>query len=412
MTVPPIRLGRLVVLNDFGTAQGGATSLALACALGARRANVPVTYITGEGPIDPSLAESGVEVLKIPGTAISVSDRVSGAVQGVWRTNTSRALARYIAERDTPSTVYHLHNWGHFLSPSVFSALRGVQRRMVMTTHDFFLVCPNGAQFNFQTSESCALVGGHADCVGTKCDRRNGLDKLWRLARHAARSKALSLRDFQGRVLLIHPALAPSMINASLDPARLTVIRNPLRPFIDGRIEAERNREVLFVGRLTYEKGPDLAARAAQEAGALMRFVGEGPMADQLAAQFPGAIFEGFLPRERIATAAARARMLVMPSRWAEPYGMVAGEALWSGLPVIASQSAFLAPEIAAANAGLAVDTRDPARFREAILTLLSDDQLTLTMSQNAREATKNLGLSLTDWETANLSVYADLLNT
>src|SRR5690606_13538760 len=100
-----------------------------------------------------------------------------------------------------------------------------------------------------------------------------------------------------------------------------------------------------------------------------------------------------------IAELSQQSRMLVMPSRWAEPYGMVAGEALWSGLPVIASKKAYLADEIAAAGAGLAVETDNIDAFASAIRRVATDDETAKTMSERAYTATRHLGNTLTDWE-------------
>src|SRR5690606_18577260 len=136
--------------------------------------------------------------------------------------------------------------------------------------------------------------------------------------------------------------------------------------------------------RLEEGKGPDLAAEAARRAGAKLRIVGDGPMRERLARDYPEVEFAGRRTRAEIGDLAAGARALVMPSRYPEPYGLVAAEALWSGLPVILADTAFLAPEILAAGAGLACNPRDADALAAAMQRLLVDDQLTCTMSLNA----------------------------
>ena len=407
-TKPP-KAERLVIINDFGHATGGATSLALALAVGARKVGLDVTYITS-GALDPILATAGVRVERAPGRAIAPNRRFGGLSKGLWRSETASLLRRVIDENDTPRTVYHLHNWGHFLSPSIFPELRRVDGRLAITAHDFFLVCPNGAQFDFQKEVICHLKGGSLSCATVNCDRRSAVDKVWRLARHGLRSAAFDLRTSKAKVVLIYPLHAAAMERSGLPAERLLPIRNPVWPYSPTRIEVERNDEVLFVGRLSSEKGPDLAAAAAAAAGARIRFVGDGPMRAELQRRYPDAIFDGFLAREEIHARALQARLAVMPGRWAEPFGMVALEALWSGLPVIVSENAYLAPEIEAAGAGIAVDPRNIPAFAAAIAALKNDDDLTLAMSERAYCQTRNIGMTVQDWEQAHFDLYDRLI--
>lgn len=400
-------LDHLIVINDFGFAAGGATSLALACALGVRRRGYRVTYVTSEGRVDPELEASGVEVLLIPGAPITAEDRLAGAVNGLWRARSAKILREIVDRYDGPGVVYHLHNWAHFLSPSIFPVLKSIEHRLALTAHDFFLVCPNGAQYDFREERVCELKGGSLACLSTNCDRRSGFDKYWRFTRHAFRSAAVSLRDLEARFVMIHPGLKPAMMRAGVPEHRIDDIRNPVRPFVPGeRVAVEHNREVLFVGRLTHEKGPDLAAEAARRAGVTIRFVGDGPMREMLERSYPEAIFDGFLDRDSISARARSARVAVMPGRWVEPYGMVAPEALWSGIPTIVSENAFLAPEIEKAGAGFSVDPRDTSDFARAIGSIFSKDDLAKEMSDCAYMSTCHIGNTLSDWVDMHIKSY------
>src|SRR5690606_33747137 len=50
----------------------------------------------------------------------------------------------------------------------------------------------------------------------------------------------------------------------------------------------------------------------------------------------PGVEVVGWLPHEAMSGVYRRARALVMPSRWQEPFGIAGLEALWMGVPVAA----------------------------------------------------------------------------
>jgi glycosyltransferase involved in cell wall biosynthesis len=101
---------------------------------------------------------------------------------------------------------------------------------------------------------------------------------------------------------------------------------------------------LLWVGRMTHDKGPDLAIAAARAAGVRLILAGViqpgqreyfdrevAPHLDGDRVHFVGEI-TGSVKRSLF----ANARALLMPIRWAEPFGMVMIEALACGTPVIA----------------------------------------------------------------------------
>lgn len=403
-------MDRLVVLNDVDEAKGGATSLAIASALAMRARGVNVTFVTSEGEGARDLLEAGVEVVRIRGSLVSPQSRAQGLLVGLYRQSVGSAVRDWITRRDTPGTVYHVHTWTRFLSPAVIAALSPVAHRSAITAHDFFLTCPNGAQYSFSEQAVCKRVANSPSCLTHHCDQRSYADKLWRSARHGITTLVGGEALQRMRVVAIHDAMLPALLRGGLPEKNVTVIRNPLRPFHPTRAKAEANSAVLFIGRLKHEKGPDLAAAAAARAGAKIRFVGVGPMEDELRRSWPNAELLGWKNHAQIAELSSSSRMLVMPSRWAEPYGMVAGEALWSGLPVIASKKAYLADEIAAAGAGMSVDTDDVEAFASAIGEITRNDTLAQSMSERAHTATRHLGNTLADWEQKHEALYERML--
>lgn len=403
-------MDRLVVLNDVDEAKGGATSLAIASAMAMRARGIPVTYITSEGQGAKELLDAGVEVVRIKGGLVSPQSRLSGLMVGLYRKSAGTTVQNWIAEHDTPRTVYHVHTWTRFLSSAVIAALTPVAQRSAITAHDFFLTCPNGAQYSFSEQSVCRRVANSPACLSHNCDQRSYADKVWRSARHGITRWVASDALRRMRVIAIHDAMLPALVRGGLPEKNLLVIRNPLRPFHPERAQVEKQRDVLFIGRLKHEKGPDLAAAAAAKADVPIKFVGIGPMEADLKAHWPGAQLLGWRNHTQIAELSSSSRMLVMPSRWAEPYGMVAGEALWSGLPVIASNKAYLASEIANAGAGLSVDTDDVDAFASAIAAIASDDALAKSMSERAYLETRHLGNTLIDWEQKHEALYEHLL--
>jgi glycosyltransferase involved in cell wall biosynthesis len=123
----------------------------------------------------------------------------------------------------------------------------------------------------------------------------------------------------------------------------MAVIPNPID--VQGWPMQERKQDyVLWVGRMTAEKGPQRAIAAARAAGVPLVLAGViqpgqrsffdrevAPHIDGERVSFLGEIGGG--PKRSLF---AGARALLMPIRWEEPFGMVMVEALACGTPVIA----------------------------------------------------------------------------
>lgn len=149
---------------------------------------------------------------------------------------------------------------------------------------------------------------------------------------------------------------------------------------------ADRRPEILYVGRLNAEKGADVFVRAAALAlsdlpGWSARMIGsawygEGPDTPFLAAlraeaAAAGVVLAGFLPNEAALAAMAEAAIVVLPSRWAEPFARVALEALGCGAALVASPRGGI-PE-AVGDAALYANPDEPTALAEAIRQLARD---------------------------------------
>ena len=110
---------------------------------------------------------------------------------------------------------------------------------------------------------------------------------------------------------------------------------------------------VLFVGRLVHAKGVDDALAAWRSAGLELPLVFVGTGSQRAALEQAGQRVEGWLGRAELGAWYRAACVLVLPSRWQEPFGIVGLEALTLGLPVAAWQSGGVA-EWHPGGAGLA----------------------------------------------------------
>jgi len=152
---------------------------------------------------------------------------------------------------------------------------------------------------------------------------------------------------------------------------------------------------ILFVGRLTMQKGPDYfleVARRVLEHRPQTLFVvsGSGDMAQQMIdrAAYLGigdkVLFTGFLREAALARLYRSADLVVMPSV-SEPFGIVPLEALLNGTPVLVSKQSGVAEVVRNA---LKVDFWDVDDMTNKVLALLAHPPLRETLAdEGGREA-------------------------
>jgi glycosyltransferase involved in cell wall biosynthesis len=143
-------------------------------------------------------------------------------------------------------------------------------------------------------------------------------------------------------------------------------------------VGAERKPQVVFLGRLTFQKGPDHFLKAAllvSQANPQARFIlcGTGDMLDKLRHQAhrlgieDKVHFAGFVDPAGVDEILQRSKVLVMPSV-SEPFGLVALEAIRCGIPVILSKQSGVREVL---NRALQVDFWDHEKLADQILAAL-----------------------------------------
>jgi glycosyltransferase involved in cell wall biosynthesis len=405
-TAPPAQIDRVVVISDDCVVSGGAAAMALASIRLLRERGVAVTLLTGDHGDNPDLAATGVEIVSLGGIHLLDGNRAAAAARGLYCTTTRARLQDWIRTHDTPGTVYHLHNWHKILSPSVFVPLRNVAARLFMTAHDFFLACPNGGYFNYRTSTLCDLTPMSAGCLATACDKRHHAHKLWRAARHAVRSAALPLAATSATVLAVHEGMRPFLQRGGIADAQIAVLRNPVTPWCTERVTAERNRGILYAGRLELDKGADVVARAARAAGVPLMMAGSGPLDTMLRQTHPEVELHGQFSKQLLSKLARSARVVVVPTRWRETFGLVALEALMSGIPVIVSHAALIGKEVEALGCALICNPSDETALAAQLQLIARDDALVARMSARAFANARALAPTSAQWCDQLLDLY------
>lgn len=149
---------------------------------------------------------------------------------------------------------------------------------------------------------------------------------------------------------------------------------------------------VLALGRMVREKGFDIALQAVAKLPEIrLLLAGDGtelPGLRQMAHELGMAEkveFLGWVHPESVPSLMARADVVLVPSRWQEPFGLVAVQAAQMARPVIASRVGGLPEIIRHEETGLLVPPEDPDALAMALQAVKDNPELTTRLGQNAR---------------------------
>lgn len=208
--------------------------------------------------------------------------------------------------------------------------------------------------------------------------------------------------------------------NYGISPDKIKVIHNAIDKYKDIKRIATRinqtDKIVLFLGRLTMQKGADYLLEAAEKVLRHRKrvkfvFIGYGDMIETLIKRSidlgieQKVMFTGFMEHNDVDKAYQMADVFVMPSV-SEPFGITTLEAIKNGTPVIISKQSGVSEVIKNA---LKVDFWDVDELANQILAIIRYAPLSHLMTKNAEQELYKI-----DWETQSkkiVNIYNEVIS-
>ena len=200
-------------------------------------------------------------------------------------------------------------------------------------------------------------------------------------------------------VVAISRAVRNHVTPGGLGRRKVTIVWNGLEDRPGVPLDDTESPVVAFIGRLNRWKGYDVFAEAiAQIAPAFRRtrflVAGDPPPGEEWRTNHLHESLTRFGIADRVEVLGfesdvrkllERVTVVVAPSTWPEPFGLVTLEAMWAGRPVIASAHGGALDLIEPGTSGLLVPPGDPAALAAAIAMLLDDPALGTRLGAAAR---------------------------
>lgn len=399
---------RVVIINDFAQVRGGASSQAVKLAHGMARRGLDVHFFSGAEA--PKAQGNGVSHHALGQKKLMERSPWTALVQGLHNAAAAHRLTQLIQKIDSPDTIYHVHGWGQVLSPSIFAPLTKVADRVVLHAHDLSMACPNIVYFNFQTGKTCDQVPMSLGCLASDCDKRSRGQKIWRYARHGIyRGRARDLRRTRP-VIAVHEAMEPFLRKGGVG-GEIIAVRNTADALLPTPVQAEKNKNIIYLGQILSFKGVFDLAEAANQSGVRTVVIGDGPDMAEMQRICPAADYKGWKSRDELGALLAKARALVVPTRGVEPFGVVVVEAARSGIPVIVSDGLLLARDVERLGFGLTYPAGDVEALATTLERVAADDRLVAQLSRSAVEHGASLSPSEDEWLDRIQAVYKRILS-
>jgi len=308
---------------------------------------------------------------------------VQGFLLGLYNSRSVREVRQLISR---PPTIVHIHNLYPLISPAILPVIKKAGIPIVMTVHNYRLVCPNGLFFTHgEICERCA-GGKEWNCIARNCEESVLKSTGYALRNSWARKKRY-YSDNVDAFLCLTAFQENKLIENGFPAGKCHVLPNFLKAQKPGSAHPGRTF-AFFAGRLNAQKGFDILAKAASLVpGIPFRIAGSSdPVFTGTVPLSENMILTGRLQKEEMENLFNGASFLVFASRSYEGFPMVFPEAMAAGIPVIAPRMAGYPEIIEDGFNGLLFNPGDADDLAKKIGLLWNDPELRNRLGENGRK--------------------------
>ena len=368
---------KILIVNDKINLAGGAEVYGWTVAKGLRQRSHLVTFLAGEGTRPDDIG--GVEVLMAKDLRL---DRLEETLEGksfeiAYLQNISKGeVVDFFAKR--------------------YSTIRFI--------HDHATYCPGTAKYWFAKKQPCDQPLSWRCCKYAWCQKCMSRNPKEAWSKLASLPKLLKACQKLNKLVAASEYVKSQLVLNGLMEQKIDV--NPLFGFEDpiGHSVPELDQTgdgdkpaVLFVGRIFLEKGLGHLLRASRVINTphQIRVVGDGwdlERCKKLAGWLDishQVKFLGWLEREKVREEIKKSYLLVVPSLWPEPFGLVGIEAMSYAKPVVSYGTGGIGGWLKDGQNGLVAQYGDISSLAQAIDRLLSDPSLASRLGSRGLEMAK-----------------------
>lgn len=317
----------------------------------------------------------------------SISDKIKAAA-GILYNSASRKKLDGCIDAFHPD-VMHVHNFVPIASPSVFFAAQAHHIPVIMSIHNFRLICPSATLFyHGKIYEKSIHSVFPLDPIIKGVYHESVLDTAAVELMTATHHLAGTWKNKIDRYIVMTNFAREKFMESSLHIPEHKFVIKPNFVTDNGAGEDVRENFFLFAGRLSEEKGLTILLRAARAKGFNLLVIGDGPLKNEVeeaAGNHQNIHYLGFKPKTDVIHYLKNCKALIFPSVCYEGFPIIILEAFSTGTPVIASRLGSMAEVVTDHFNGLHFEPGDEVDLGRKIDELSIDPGLARELSVNSR---------------------------
>ena len=333
------------------------------------------------------LEENGHTVCMFSRSSVEIPEiflgRTRAFFSGIYNPFSRRTFKKYLL-KERPDLI-HVHNLYPLISPSILPIAKQLGIPVVMTVHNYRLVCPTGLHYSHGQICMKCIQGREYWCI-----RRNCEDNIIKSTGYALRNWWSRKRRYYIDNISVFSCLTEfqrdNLIRAGIDAAKINVVPNMVEaPSVQSR--NNEGRYVGFSGRLSIEKGINtLIAVATKNKDIRFSAAGSFSSIPDIETQVPSNFsLLGHCNNVELKEFYENARFIVLPSVCFEGFPTVILEAMLLGKAVICSNIGGLPDIVDDGVTGLLAEPGDKNDLSEKIRKLWNEPELCRKMGAAGR---------------------------
>jgi glycosyltransferase involved in cell wall biosynthesis len=332
-------------------------------------------------------------------SGFDVTNTVKAVCRNIYSFKARRLIARLLDNHAVD--IVHIHDMHRQMSPSILLEFKKRGIPVVMTLHNYKMICPSFLMVARNMSCEACDHGKYINAMKLRCVKgsflRSALISIEAYLHH-------TMLDIYNNIdIFIAPSLFLKMKHEEMG-FRKEIVQLPypldVREFeksvFYGQERGLGNWDTfVYFGRLEAEKGlltlmSALEKLAREGKPVNLKIIGEGPLRETLQTRarregLSGVTFKGFLKGKELFNEIKTCMAVVLPSEWYENYPVSVMETLAIGKPIIGARIGGIPEMVKDQETGLTFESGNSADLSEKIKELSDNPERAAEMGENAR---------------------------
>ncbi|MCF6247409.1 MAG: glycosyltransferase family 4 protein [Desulfobacula sp.] len=285
--------------------------------------------------------------------------------------------------------IVHLNNFAHQIGPSILDEIKKYNIPVVMTMHDYKMVCPAYAMLlNEKPCEKCAN-GYFIMCAVNRCTKGSFVKSLVNVAEMYLHHRILKIYDKIDIYISPSRFLKNKVKEMGLKGDVIHLFNCVDLKFFEADFDWQEN-SIVYVGRLSHEKGIETLIDAIKGIDINLKIIGEGPLKENLEKKckdenINNVRFMGYKTGQGLHDEIRKSMFLVIPSEWYENNPRTVIEAFSLGKPAVGARTGGIPELVQDWKTGLTYTSGDKEDLQKKINLMLENKDKIPEMGRNAR---------------------------